>query len=40
MNKLQTSFVKALFFAVALHLVLILVLFLLGNFEVEDKNKK
>ncbi|MDG1040639.1 MAG: histidine kinase [Polaribacter sp.] len=36
MNKLQTSFVKALLFAVALHLVLILVLFLLGNFEVED----
>ncbi len=36
MNKLQTSFVKALLFALALHLVSIIVLFLLGQFDFED----
>lgn len=36
MNKLQTSFVKALLFAVALHFVSALVLFTLGSFEVDD----
>lgn len=36
MNKLQTSFVKALLFAVALHLVSVITLLLLNQFEYED----
>ena len=36
MNKLQTSFVKAILFAVVLHLVSTLILVILGYFEVED----
>ena len=36
MNKLQTSFVKALLFTIALHLVSVITLLLLNQFEYED----